>query len=132
MKKSLMITAGIFYFTSLAMYGVAQTAVQAGNRIESSEPLTVRFLGSRGDWLVFRVEVKTGDIDHSTLQIDDAIEGELYSNPIHTNSRSQVMKIEKRDNQVLDFRLFSGKKVYTKTYTTDSNNKLFQKGIAVL
>lgn len=132
MKKSLIITAGIFYFASLATNTVAQTVIPASNQIDTSEPLTVRFLGSQGDYLIFRVEIKTGNVGHSILQIDDAIEGELYSNPIYTNSKFQVMKIEKRENQVLDFKLISGKKVYTKTYTTESNNKLFQKGLAVL
>ena len=127
-----MITAGIFYFASLATNAVAQTAIPVSNPIETSEPFSVRFLGSQDDYLIFRVEIKTGEVNQSVLQIDDAIEGELYSNYINTNSKSQVMKIEKRENQVLDFKLISGKKVYTKTYTTESNNKLFQKGLAVL
>ena len=132
MKKSLMITAGIFYVASLTTNVVAQKAVSAGNCIEVAEPLTVRFIGSQDDYLVFRVEIKTGNVDHSILQIEDAVEGELYSSRINSNSKFQVMKIEKRENQVLDFKLISNKRVYTKTYTTENNNKLFQKCLAVL
>lgn len=132
MKKSLMITAGIFYVASLTTNVVAQTAIADANRIVVPEPLTVRFIGSQDDYLVFRVEIKTGNVDHSILQIEDVSEGELYSSRINSNSKFQVMKIEKRENQVLDFKLISGKKIYTKTYTTESNNKLFQKGLAVL
>jgi len=133
MKKSLIIAAGILYFASAATNVNAQQvkAIPVSNA-ETSEPLTVKFLGSQDDYLIFRVEIKTGNIDHSVLKIGDATEGELYSNPINSNLKFQLVKIEKRENQVLDFTLLSGKKVYTKTFTTDSNDKLYQKGVAVL
>jgi len=133
MKKSLIIATGILYFASIATNVTAQQAkaIPVSN-VETSEPLTVKYLGSQDDYLIFRVEIKTGDVNHSILKIGDAVEGELYSNPINTNSKFQLVKIEKRENQVLDFTLLSNKKVYTKTFTTDSNDKLYQKGVAVL
>ncbi len=132
MKKTIIITAGLLYFTSLVTPVGAQSFIPVNAKIEVSEPLTVKFLGSQDNFLVFRVEVKTGDINLSTLKVEDAIEGELYSNTIYSNSKYQVFKIEKRENQILDFKLESQKKVYVKTFTTYSNEKLVQKGLAVL
>ena len=132
MKRSMIITAGIFYFASLVTNADAQNTAPASNRFEIPEPLMVKYLGTQDDYLIFRVEIKTADTKHSTFTIEDAIEGELYSNPVYTTSKYQVLKIEKRENQVLDFKLVSARKVYLITYTTDSNDKLFQKGLAVL
>jgi len=133
MKKSLIITAGIFYLASLGTNAVAQNVIPVNNIItETAEPLTVRYLGSQDDYLVFRVEISTGDIGHSTFIVEDAVEGELYTRSIYSNSKYQIMKIEKRENQVLDFKLLSEDKVYTKTFTTGKNDKLVQKGLAVL
>lgn len=132
MKKSLMIAAGILYFTSVATVVTAQPTIAAKKKTEITEPLTVRFLGSDNDYLIFRVEIKTGNISSSEFRVEDASEGVLYANSLSTNSKYQLMKIEKRDYQVLDFKLVSGKKIYVKTFTTDSNSKLYQKGVAVL
>lgn len=133
MKKSLIIAAGILYFVSTATnLNAQQVNAMPVSNVETSEPLTVKYLGSQEDYLIFRVEIKTGNVDHSVLKIGDATEGELYSNLINSNLKFQLVKIEKRENQVLDFTLLSGKKVYTKTFTTDSNDKLYQKGVAVL
>ena len=133
MKKSLMITASILYFASLVTTVNAQTAIPVSNKTTTStEPLTVQYLGSQDDYLVFRVEIKTGDVNQSVFKIEDAIEGELYSKTIYAGSKYQVVKIEKRDDQVLDFKLVSEKKVYVKTFTTENNTKIYQKGLAVL
>jgi hypothetical protein len=132
MKKLLIITAGVFYLSSVVSNVSAQKAMTVNNSIETSEPLMVKYLGVQDDYLVFRVEIKTGNINLSVFKVEDATEGELYSKDIYSNSKYTIMKIEKRENQVLDFKLLSQKKVYTKTFTTDSNNRLFQKGLAVL
>ena len=65
MKKSLIITAGIIYFASLATNVAAQNAAPANNSTETSEPFIVRYLGSNDGYLIFRVEIKTGDVNHS-------------------------------------------------------------------
>jgi len=114
MKKSLMITAGIF---SLLLNANAQNITNATS-IKGEEPLNVRYIETQGDYLVFSVEIRSVPDARPTFQIDDAIEGELYSNTLQTGSKVQTLKIEKRDNQVLDFKLVSGKTVYVKTFTT--------------
>jgi hypothetical protein len=131
MKKSIIIATAIFA-ASFATNANAQTAIKTNAGLNISEPLSVKFLGSQDDYLVFRVEIKTGTANRSVFKIEDATEGELYSNTINTGTKYQLLKIEKRDFQVLDFKLVSENKVYTKTFTTEKNDKLYQKGLAVL
>lgn len=114
MKKSLIITAGIF---TLLLNANAQNISKA-QIIKGEEPLQVKYIETQGDYLVFSVEVKAEGANRPVLSIDDVVEGELYSNIIGGRSKVQTMKIEKRENQVLDFKLVSGKSVYVKTFTT--------------
>jgi len=133
MKKSLIITAAVFYLALPVLEASAQGSASAAKiATTTNEPFSVQFLGSQDDYLVFRVEIKTGKVNRSVFKIEDTIEGELYSNTINSNAKYQLVKVEKRDNQVLDFKLVSENKVYTKTFTTEKNDKLYQKGVAVL
>jgi len=114
MKKSLIIAAGIF---TLLLNANAQH-VQTPGTMKGEQPLQVKFIETQGNWLVFTVEVRSDAAILPTLSVDDAIEGELYSQRLKTGSKLQTMKIEKREDQVLDFKLVAGNKVYVTSFTT--------------
>jgi len=132
MKQALFIAAGIF---TLLVNANAQNVFNPAS-VKSGEPLYVKYIETQGDYLIFTVEINAAISNKSTFKIDDAVEGELYSNTVNTSSKVQTMKIEKRENQVLDFKLVSGSTVYIKTFTTYAGvieqSYAIEKGIAGL
>jgi hypothetical protein len=80
------------------------------------EPLVVNYMGEDADYLYFKVSVKSGSNKFVTLAVSDKSEGELYTTVFSTD-KEQTFKIEKRNNQELDFNLSAGKKSYSKSFT---------------
>jgi hypothetical protein len=103
----------------IAVVLLATTA--AAQSVNTNEPLTVKYIGAEDDYLFFQVEVKPENSNYSWLKINDKAEGELYSQSLKLNSRVQTFKIEKKDGQELSFRLVSGNKVYTKTFSASTS-----------
>lgn len=83
---------------------------------KGAEPLSVKYIGNDGDYLLFQVIVNANDAKTSSFQISDKNEGEIYNSRIQGNYKVQTLKIEKRDNQELDFKLKVGKDVYSKSF----------------
>lgn len=135
MKKLIIISAAVLS-VGLPMNYVQAQSTSNVNSINAAVPLSVEFVGTEADYLVFRVEIKTGTVNHSVLEVADAVEGELYSSNITTNTKFQTMKIEKRNNQVLDFKLVSAKSVYVKTFVTGTDSiehvETYQRAVAGL
>ena len=101
------------------------TNTAAAQTVSKETPLTVKYLGSQDDSLLFQVEINTGNSNFSLLKINDKAEGELYSQSWKTSAKFQTFKIEKKDYQELSFKLLSGKNIYTKTFS--SNTRLVEK-----
>ena len=117
LKSVLTIILAVALFLNMA---TAQTGKAISN-VKSDAALTVKYLGFQAEYLLFQVEIKTGGISRSILTVNDKSEGELYAEAVNTNSKMMTIKIEKLSDQVLDFRLFSGKSVYSRTFTAHNN-----------
>ena len=82
----------------------------------SSEKLIVNFIGEENGYLVFQVAVNKGTNKMVSLTLKDKSEGELYSSNVLDN-KTQTFKVEKRDNQELEFSVKAGKVSYSKSFT---------------
>ncbi len=82
----------------------------------TAEPLIVNYLGEDENYLYFKVAVKSGANKFVSFAVNDKTEGELYSATFNSD-KEQTLKIEKRENQELDFNLSAGKKSYSKSFT---------------
>lgn len=96
-------------------------AAQTANATAANEPFTVKYIGNDEGYILFQVEVNTGDQNYSLLKINDKNEGELYSQSYKKSLKLTTFKIEKKDAQEISFRLMAGKKVYTKTFSTNTS-----------
>jgi hypothetical protein len=88
---------------------------------KAAEPFTVKYMGNEDDYLYFQVEINTGNANFSMLKINDKAEGELYSQSWKSTLRLQTFKIEKKEGQELNFKLLSGNKVYSKTFSATTS-----------
>ena len=86
---------------------------------KGKEPFTVKYLGNDGDYLLFQVIVNAEDNNNVKLAVSDKTEGEIYSSKID-NNKVQTFKIEKRDNQKLDFKLLIGKEEFLRSFAVVS------------
>jgi hypothetical protein len=115
MKNLKNITTAIIAVVLFVSAASAQTTV--AKTVKATEPFTVKYIGNEEDYLYFQVEINTGNSNYSLLKINDKAEGELYSQSWKSNAKFQTFKIEKKDGQQLDFKLLSGNKVYSKTFS---------------
>ena len=79
-------------------------------------PLTVEYLGEDGDYRLFRVTVTPGSSKNASFSVNDFTEGEIYAAKFSTE-KVQTLKIEKRNDQNLDFTVSVGGKVFSKSFT---------------
>lgn len=86
----------------------AQTAI--------AEPLSVEYLGEDGDYRLFRVTVTPGSSKNASFSVNDFAEGEIYAAKFSTE-KVQTLKIEKRNDQNLDFTVSVDGKAFTKSFT---------------
>ena len=89
--------------------------------VSAEEPLTVRYLGTDGSYLLFEIVVRSTGEKTVSLGISDKAEGDLYVSNFRDSYKVQKIKIEKRDSQELDFRLGLGKNTYTKSFNVKNN-----------
>ncbi|MEO7523424.1 MAG: hypothetical protein ABIT58_04980 [Ferruginibacter sp.] len=96
-------------------------AVKASYPVNYEEPLEVKYLGNDGEYLTFQVSVKPAVSGKASFAIADENEGELYNSNVSPDFKLKTVKIEKRADQVLDFKLVIGKKTYSKSFTVNIN-----------
>jgi hypothetical protein len=121
MKNLKNITTAIIAVLLFATTATAQTAT--AKTAKAHEPFTVKYIGNEEDYLYFQVEINTGNSNFSLLKINDKAEGELYSQSWKPSLKVQTFKIEKKDGQQLNFKLMSGNKVYSKTFSANTSLK---------
>ena len=121
MKNLKNITTAIIAVVLFATTASAQTAT--AKTAKADEPFTVKYIGNEEDYLYFQVEINTGNSNFSLLKINDKAEGELYSQSWKPSLKVQTFKIEKKDGQQLNFKLMSGNKVYSKTFSANTSLK---------
>ena len=103
----------------LAANSFAGTVNKPANNVvvdPSSEKLTVNFIGEEKGYLLFQVSVNKGANKNASLSINDKNDGELYSANLKDN-KTQTFKIEKKENQEIEFSLTAGKKNYSESFT---------------
>ena len=122
MKNLKNISVAIIAVVLFATTATAQKTVATTEK--STEPFTVKYIGNEEDYLYFQVEINNVDNKFSLLKINDKAEGELYAQSWKPTLKLQTFKIEKKEGQELNFKLLSGKKVYSKTFSaTTSRNE---------
>lgn len=118
LKNIAVAVASIVIFTNITN---AQTAVKANYSVNYEEPMAIKYLGEDGDYLVFRVNVQPPVSGSAYFEIADKNVGALYSSNLTASPKVQTIKIEKKDDQVINFKLVVGKKTISKSYTVNSN-----------
>lgn len=118
LKNIAVAVASIVIFTNITN---AQTAVKANYSVNYEEPMAIKYLGSDGEYLLFRVSVQPPVSGSAFFEITDRKEGALYSSNLSTIAKVQTIKIEKRDDQELSFKLVVGKKTFSKSFTVNSS-----------
>ncbi|MCW3106810.1 MAG: hypothetical protein JWQ09_1316 [Segetibacter sp.] len=116
-KNILVAAATLVIFTNITH---AQS-VKASYSVNAEEPLKVKYLGDDGSYLLFQVILQSKGSSNALFTIDDKIEGELYSSGLPSAAKVQTIKIEKRPDQVLNFKLFLGAKAYSKSFSVNTN-----------
>ncbi|MEO6231907.1 MAG: hypothetical protein ABJB11_15005 [Ferruginibacter sp.] len=98
---------------------VSAQALQASYTYKAEEPLSVKYLGNDGQYLLFEVAVNN-ESKTATFGITDKTEGDLYSYNFNKGVNTQKMKIEKKDYQELNFTLRMGKETYNKSFSVNT------------
>jgi hypothetical protein len=117
LKNIAVAVASIVIFTNITN---AQ-AVKASYSVNYEEPMAVKYLGTDGAYLTFQVSVKPSATRNAVFEIADENEGELYASNLPAKFDTRTVKIEKRDGQVLNFKLVVGKTTYTKSFSVSTN-----------
>jgi hypothetical protein len=99
--------------------GIAQPSTPAN----SEDPLSVKYIGMDGDFLLFEVTLIAGNMKDPLFAIEDETEGEIYSKSVAANARTIHFRIEKTTDQSLSFYLVSGKKLYTRSFSENDINQ---------
>ena len=131
----LKLIASLFAFVLLTATAATAQVGLASSSLNSVEPLVVKYIGNDEGYLLFEVTVQSADVRPAVLGISDKDE-ELFSGIFRTNFKVQRLKIEKRGNQELSFRLISGKHTYVKTFSVNTsrveNTVVAENGLSVL
>jgi len=115
-KNIALTLSAIVLFAANSFAGTVNNTSKAIYVDPSSEKLIVNFIGEDKGYLVFQVAVNKGNSKNVSLTVNDKSEGELYSSNV-SDSKTQTFKIEKRDNQELEFSVKAGKVSYSKSFT---------------
>jgi hypothetical protein len=120
LKNIAVALASIVIFTSVTN-AQAIKASYAVNPVNYEEPMAVKYLGSDGNYLTFQVTVKAEVPANTYFAIDDKNEGQLYASNVTPGFKTKTVKIEKRADQVLDFKLVIGGKTYSKSFSVNTS-----------
>jgi hypothetical protein len=118
LKNIAVAVASIVIFTSITNAQV----VKASYSVKAEEPMAVKYVGNDGNYLTFEVSVEPTISTNALFEIADKNEGELYTSTLAPNAKTKTIKIEKREGQVLDFKLVVGKNTYTKSFSVNTNS----------
>lgn len=99
----------------------AQTSVSLSYQAAYAEPFTVKYLGTEAGYLLFQVSMKSENGGKARFKLEDKEAGTLYDNSFKSNFNIKTLKIEKRDNQVLDFKVTLNKTTYSKSFSVFTN-----------
>jgi hypothetical protein len=116
LKNIAIAIASIIIFTNITHAQI----LKASYSVNYEGPLAVKYLGSDGDYLTFQVTVQPGVPGNTLFAIADKNEGELYASNVTPGFKVKTVKIEKRDDQVLNFKLVIGKKTYSKSFSVNT------------
>jgi hypothetical protein len=97
-------------------------ALQASYSVNENAPFAVKYLGNDENYLTFRIAVEPTLAKRSTLVISDKSEGEIYVTGLNSRYAYKTIKIEKREGQELSFKLVSGGKTYSKSFSVNTSN----------
>lgn len=117
LKNIAVAVATIVIFTNITQ---AQ-AVKASYSVNYEEPMAIKYLGNDGEYLSFQVSVQPSVSGSAFFEVSDKLEGSLYATSLAPNFKVQTIKIEKRDDQVLNFKLVVGKRIYTKSFSINTS-----------
>jgi hypothetical protein len=121
LKNIAVAIASIVIFTNITQ---GQTLEKKGLPVNYEEPMAVKYLGNDGGYLTFRVTVNADMAPKTSFVIADQREGDLYSSTIKPGEVVKTIKIEKRDGQVLNFKLVVGSKTaYLKSFSVDTKEE---------
>jgi len=81
----------------------------------SENPLNVQYMGEEDGYILFKVIFNTPEANKASFSIKDKTEGEIYSANVN-NNKTQTLKIEKRENQELNFQLQIGKNNFSTSF----------------
>lgn len=105
---------------SLVIFTTATNA-QVTAPVTASEPFTIQYLGSDGEYLLFTLTMQPTNASRGKFQISDSELGALYTSSLPKSYKVTTLKIEKKDGQELNFRVVSGKNVYSKSFSVNTN-----------
>jgi hypothetical protein len=99
--------------------GVAGTikSLPVPPELQQRNPLAVTYLGEDANYVFFRVSVKAASSKFVSFAVSDKEEGELYT-AVFGSNKELTVKVEKRGQQELDFKLLDGNKSYSKSFLT--------------
>lgn len=115
-KNIALALSAIVLFAANSFAGTPAKTVNTIVDEPAAEQLVVNFLGEEDNYLVFQVVVKPGSNRTVAFIVSDKEEGQIYKSVISTN-KTQTFKIEKKENQELEFNLVAGKKSLSKSFT---------------
>lgn len=97
-------------------------ALKANYPANAESSINVKYLGEEGEYLIFKVTLQSATPSNSLFAIDDKNEGELYASGLAASFKEQTVKIERTNvDQVLNFRLVTGRKTYVKSFSVNRN-----------
>ncbi len=118
MKKSTTILlASLMMLISGTVIAAHKNTIVTSTNEPVNSPLSVDFIGEDANYLIFRVTVSTNSNQLVSIVVNDKAEGELYAADI-TSNRVQTYKIEKRENQELNFQLQVGSNNYSSSFSS--------------
>ncbi len=118
MKKSTTILlASLMMLISSTVIAAHKNTIVTSTNEPVNSPLSVDFIGEDANYLIFRVTVSTNSNQLVSIVVNDKAEGELYAADI-TSNRVQTYKIEKRENQELNFQLQVGSNNYSSSFSS--------------
>lgn len=117
LKNIAIAIASMVIFTNITHAQV----VKASYSVNYEEPLDVKYIGKDGNYLTFQVSVQSLTPGNSFLSIADKNEGVIYSLFFTPEFAVHTVKIERKDDQVLNFKLTMGKDTYSKSFSVNTN-----------
>jgi hypothetical protein len=117
-KNIAIAVASLVIFTNITN---AQTVVATNYQVAYSEPFTVKYLGTDGNYLLFEVNLKSDFAGQAKFKVEDKDAGPLYYNNFKSNFNIKTLKVEKKDAQELDFIVTLNKTTYSKSFSISTS-----------